>query len=66
MNIHGKTIRRITLTGPIGGVKEALSYAYRNGYSTVVSGPMPIARFRYDTTRYRIVAEKRVNRVSHD
>lgn len=59
MNIHSKIIRRITLTGPMSEVNKALDYSYRNGYSGRVSGPMPLAG-KYDITRYRIIAEKRI------
>ncbi len=60
MNIHSKVIRRITITSPMSESKKAIDYVYRNGYRTVMAGPMPIARYRYDTTRYRIIAEKRI------
>jgi len=59
MNIHYRTIREITLTGPMSEVKDALNWSYGNGYSTRISGPMPLAS-KYDITRYRIVAEKRI------
>ena len=59
MNRHYKNLRVITVTGPIAESKDALQYCYGRGYSVVVSGPMPLST-KYDTTRYRIVAEKTI------
>jgi hypothetical protein len=62
ISIHSKLIKRIIVTGSMEHSSEALNYCYRNNYRTTWSGPMPIAKYRYDTKRFRIIAEKEVER----
>jgi hypothetical protein len=60
MNIKYKTMKQITITGDMKESQEALNYCYRNDYRTRRSGPMPIAKYKYDVNRFRIIAEKQV------
>lgn len=60
MNRKYKLLRRITITGKMEEVQLALDFCLRNGYRTSISGPMPIARFKVDPSRFRIIADQEI------
>ena len=58
MRVRKDIIQRVTITGKREEFAYASDWCYNRSYDMVVSGPMPIAKMRYDTTRFRIVAER--------
>lgn len=60
MNISYKRIRRVTITGRMEDGRKAYDWAYKNGYSVKVSGPMLVGNFTSDPDRFKIIAEKEI------
>jgi len=55
-----KIIERIVLIGPRKEAKKWIHWCYENGYTITRSGPKPIALYRVDTKKFKIVAEKEI------
>ncbi len=60
MRIYRKYIERITIIGPKAKRGEAFDYCSDNGFYIKWSGPKPIAKYRYDAKKFKIVAEREV------
>ena len=51
-------IERVTLTGPLDAMREALEWCYQRGYTVLSRGPKPTGRIgECDRHRYQIVAQ---------
>ncbi len=57
-----KLIERLILIGPMEERKQWISWCYDNGYRTVRVGPKILARRKYSTTKFRIIAEKEIKK----
>ena len=60
MNKRYKTIRRVIITYKFEEAKEALQWAYDNGYHILRSGPKQLSLMKYSATTGQIVAEKKI------
>lgn len=64
MNIKYKKIRRVIITGKNDDDEKewerAFAFCRDNGYRVVRSGPKQVTYTRYDTSRFKIIAEKDV------
>jgi len=58
MNIHKKIIERVIITGKQEDGSKAFAYCMNNGYRIVRSGPMQVSFAKYDTSKFKIVAER--------
>ena len=62
MNKYTKFIERITLTGKMEESYKAFEYCRKYNFDIRVSGPMPVAKHTVDPSRYRIVAEREIEK----
>jgi len=59
MKIRHQQIERVILTGKQAEAQKAFSYCARHGYWILRSGPMPLANYRVDSSRFKIIAERK-------
>jgi hypothetical protein len=60
MNTHKKIIEQVTITGKKEEYPKAYAYIEKHGFRVTRSGPMKISVAKYDTSRFKIVAEREV------
>jgi len=58
MNIYYKQIECITIIGNQDEANDAFEFCAKNGLHIVRAGPKPIGNRQYDTSKFKIVAEK--------
>jgi hypothetical protein len=61
MNVRKSTIERVIITGLYTEMSKGIDYCTKRGY-VVVSGPRMVYKDRYTPTRYKFVAERKVEK----
>lgn len=60
MNIYKKQIEQITIIGKRPEeMAEAFDICHNENYRVIQSGPKPIARYKFSSTLFRIVAQRK-------
>ena len=57
-----KIIERLILIVTTAEAKKWINWCYDNAYKIVHTGPKAVARYRYDTTKVKIIAEKEIKK----
>ena len=58
MNIYKKFIEQVILIGPSDEIGKALDYCLVNGYRVIRSGPKPVAKYRVDPDKFKVVGQR--------
>jgi len=59
MNKRKEFIERFYLTGPINEAEKAFDWCLEHGFHITRSGPMLVGKRKVDTTRYKLIAERK-------
>jgi len=60
MNKRFKTLRRVVITCPFDEAKQALDWAFNNGYHITSSGSKRLNIMKFSATTFRLVGEKEI------